>query len=216
MTRPARLSLDALQPYLLDVPHPSHLRPEFIPPRVDPLDWATLFGRSGPVEIEIGFGKGLFLGDIAQAFPATNFLGVEIERKYVLSTAGRMAKRSLANVKVACTDARWFLKMYVVAGSVDALHVYFPDPWWKKRHKKRKLFTSEFAEQAFRILRPGGAFHFATDVKDYFDESLALVEGLRQFREQPWPSGHVPEMMTNFERKYREEGRPIYRTRFAK
>ncbi len=216
MTRPARVPLDALQPYLLDVPHSSHLRPELIPTNVEPLDWAALFGRPGPVEIEVGFGKGLFLGDVATAFPATNFLGVEIERKYVLSTAGRLAKRSLTNVKVACTDARWFLKMFVREASVDALHVYFPDPWWKKRHKKRKLFTAEFASEAFRILKPDGVFHFATDVKDYFDESLALVKELNQFREQPWPADRVPEMMTNFERKYREEGRPIYRTRFAK
>ena len=215
MTRPARVPFDAIQPFLLDVPHPGHLRPENIPTTVQPLEWATLFGRTGPVEIEVGFGKGLFLGNIASAFPASCFLGVEIEKKYVLSTASRLAKRGLANVKVACTDARWFLKMYVRDQSVDALHVYFPDPWWKKRHKKRKLFTAEFATEAFRILKPDGVFHFATDVKDYFDESLTLVRSLGQLLEQPWPMGYVPEMMTNFERKYREEGRPIYRTRFA-
>jgi tRNA (guanine-N7-)-methyltransferase len=216
VSRPTRLPVEALQPFLLDVPHPGHLRPELVPATVSPLDWDALFGRPGPVEIEVGFGKGLFLCDAAKAFAATNFLGIEIERKYVLSTAGRLAKHSLTNVKATCTEARWFLKMYVRDGSVDALHVYFPDPWWKKRHKKRKVFTPEFAEQAFRILKPDGVFHFATDVKDYFDESLALVANIGQFREDPLPSGFVPKMMTNFERKYRAEGRPIYRTRFKK
>jgi tRNA (guanine-N7-)-methyltransferase len=216
VTRPTRLPLEALQPYLLDVPHPGHLRPALIPSAVLPFEWNALFGRPGPVEIEVGFGKGLFLCDVAKALPATNFLGIEIERKYALSTAGQLAKQTLANVKVACTDARWFLKMYVLGQSVDALHVYFPDPWWKKRHKKRKLFTAEFAEQAYRILKRGGVVHFATDVKDYFDESLALVASLGQFREEPFPHGFVPDLMTNFERKYRTEGRPIYRTRFAK
>jgi tRNA (guanine-N7-)-methyltransferase len=216
VTRPKRMPLKALEPFLLDVPHPSHLRPELIPTVAAPLDWSTLFGRPGPVEIEVGFGKGLFLCDAAQALTATNFLGIEIERKYVLSTATRIAKHALTNVKLACTEARWFLKMYVPAGSVDAMHVYFPDPWWKKRHKKRKLFTADFAQEAFRILKTGDVFHFATDVKEYFDESLALVASLGQFREEPLPEDFVPELATNFERKYRAEGRPIYRTRFRK
>jgi tRNA (guanine-N7-)-methyltransferase len=216
VSRPPRLPLETLQPYLLDVVHPGHLRPELIPTTVAPLDWHVLFGRSGTVEIEVGFGKGLFLCDAAEALPGTDFLGIEIERKYVLSTAARLAKHRLANVKVACTEARWFLRMHVRDSSIDAMHVYFPDPWWKKRHKKRKLFTAEFAQQAFRVLKPGSVFHFATDVKDYFEESLALVASLGQFREMPLPDGYVPEMMTNFERKYRAEGRPIYRTRFLK
>lgn len=210
MSRPARLPLETLAPYLLDVPHPGHLRPDQVPTSADPIDWPVLFGRPGPVEIEIGFGKGLYLSDAARARPESNFLGVEIERKYVLLAAARLAKQSRTNVKVACTDARWFLDLYVRDGSVDALHVYFPDPWWKKRHKKRLLFTAAFAGQASRILRPGGVFHFATDVKDYFDESVPLVTDLT--REDAEPS----DLMTNFERKYRAEGRPIYRTRWRK
>lgn len=210
MSRPARLPLEALAPLLLDVPHPGHLRPDQIPASVERLDWPVLFGRPGPVEIEIGFGKGLFLADAARARPDSNFLGVEIERKYVLLAAAKLAKLSLANVKVACTDARWFLDRCVSDASIDALHVYFPDPWWKKRHKKRLLFTAAFAHQASRILRPGGAFHFATDVKEYFDESVPLVTAM--VREEAEPS----DLMSNFERKYRAEGRPIYRTRWRR
>lgn len=216
MTRPARLPLETLRPFLLDVPHPGHLPPEAIPKQVQPLDVPSLFGRDGPLEIEIGFGKGLFLRDAARRFPSTNFLGVEIERKYVLTTAGRLAKEGLSNVKVACTEARWFLSMFLVDAAADALHLYFPDPWWKTRHKKRKVFTADFAREIFRVLKPGGVFHFATDVKDYFDESVELMRSLGLFQELPWPIGVVPDLITNFERKYREEGRPIHRTRFVK
>jgi tRNA (guanine-N7-)-methyltransferase len=216
VTRPARHSLDALQPYLLDVPHPKHLPPDAIPKSVEPLDWTALFGRAAPLEIEIGFGKGLFLCDAARAFPHVNFFGIEIERKYVISTAARLAKLALPHVKVTCTEARWFMAMYVPAETVDAVHVYFPDPWWKKKHKKRKLFTPDFARETFRVLKADGVFHFATDVQAYFDESLALIRTMGQFVEHPWPADHIPDLMTNFERKYRAEGRPIYRTRFAK
>jgi tRNA (guanine-N7-)-methyltransferase len=211
VSRPGRLPLETLRPFLLDVPHPRHIRPDLLPTAIEPVDWRTLFGRDGPVEIEIGFGKGMFLCDAARAFPATNFFGIEIERKYALSTAGRLAKRSLTNVKVACTEACWFLQNYVRPTSVAAVHVYFPDPWWKKRHKKRKLFTAEFTREVRRVLSDDGAFHFATDVKDYFDESLALVRELRLFGES---TATESGLMTNFERKYRAEGRPIYRTRF--
>src|SRR6516225_1892190 len=136
------MPLEALQPYLLCVPHPGVLQPgsPLLAP-VPPLDWRELFGNDHPVEIDVGFGKGLFLLTQGQARPDTNFLGIEIERKYALLTATRIARQNLPNVKLACTDARWFLKERVAEGSVAAVHVYFPDPWWKTRHRKRKLLT---------------------------------------------------------------------------
>src|SRR5471032_275441 len=91
-----------------------------------PIDWRIVFGNDHPVEIEVGFGKGLFLLTQGQARPETNFLGIEIERKYTLLTATRVAAIPLANVKLACTDARWFLKERVASASVAAMHVYFP------------------------------------------------------------------------------------------
>ena len=152
-----RLPLEALAPFLVDVPHPGHLPPDspLLAP-APPIDWRDLFGNEQPVEIEVGFGKGMFLTNQGAARPGVNFLGIEIERKYTLFAASRIARRSLANVKLACTDARWFLKERVAAGSVAAMHVYFPDPWWKTRHRKRKLFTLAFAEQCARVLMDGG------------------------------------------------------------
>jgi tRNA (guanine-N7-)-methyltransferase len=209
------LSLAALEPYLVDVPHPGRLPPDS--PRLapePPIDWHVFFGNDHPVEIEVGFGKGLFLLNQGQSRPDINFLGIEIERKYALLTATKLAKAGVANVKLACTDARWFLKHRVVAGSVAALHVYFPDPWWKNRHRKRKLFTRDFADEVVRVLQPRGRLHYVSDVADYFAESMAMLREIKSLNEVPVPDGG--EYLTNFERKYRLEGRPIFRAAFEK
>lgn len=206
-----RLPPEALAPFLLDVPHPRYLRPDSaaLQPTA-PLAWRDVFGNDHPVEIEVGFGKGLFLLTQGNGRPDTNFLGIEIERKYVFLTATRLARAKLANVKLACTDARWLLKERIAAASVSALHIYFPDPWWKKRHRKRKVFTRDFAEQCVRVLRPGGRLHFVTDVAEYYDESIAMLKEVAGLRRLPTPPADE-EYLTNFERKYRQEGRAIYR-----
>lgn len=204
MRRTSRLPLDELAPYLLDVPDP---------PR--PLDWAVVFGNGHPVEIEVGFGKGLFLLNAAQAVPGVNFLGIEIVRKYQLLAAARMAKRGLRQVRLVKADARTFLRDCVAAGSVQAVHVFFPDPWWKKRHWKRRVFTPEFAVQCARILRPGGRLHVVTDVADYFAVMQELLARHTPLAALPLPPVNTPahdlDYLTNFERKFRKEGRPIYR-----
>jgi tRNA (guanine-N7-)-methyltransferase len=145
---------------------------------------------------------------------------VEIERKYVLFTATRLAKRGLPNLKLAQADARSFLRESVPAGSVQAIHVYFPDPWWKKRHHKRRVFTEDFARQCARILSPGGKLHIVTDVEEYFGIMTALVsavEGLYSLPpSQPQDPSHDLDYLTNFERKFRKEGKPIYRALYIK
>ena len=199
MRRVRRLPLEELAPYLLPVPDPPA-----------PIDWAALFGNDRPVELEVGFGKGLSLLTAAVANPDVNFVGVEVVRKYQLFTATRTAKRDLRNVRLACADARLFLRDCVGAGSLRAVHVYFPDPWWKKRHHKRRVFTPEFAAQCERVLAPGGRLHLATDVEEYFGlmrEALAPLAGLR-----PAPElGFAVDCRTNFERKALEGGRSVYR-----
>lgn len=205
-----RLPLEALKPYLLDVPHPGHVPPDSPLLAAAPhLDWQRIFGDDRPVEIEIGCGKGMFLAAAALERPDTNFLGIEIERKYALVTATRIARRSLSNARIACTDARWLLGERLPGASVAALHIYFPDPWWKNRHRKRKLMTLDFARVCVRVLQPGGRLHFVTDVADYFAATERMLAEIAELAaEEPKPAGEV---MTNFERKYRLEGRPIYR-----
>jgi tRNA (guanine-N7-)-methyltransferase len=205
-----RPPLAELQPYLLDLPHPR--RPGTrLGPLPTPLAWAEIFGNDHPVEIEVGFGKGLFLLNRSQARPQVNFLGIEIERKYVLLTAARLLKHQRSNVRLACTDARWLFSEGITSASVAAVHVYFPDPWWKQRHRKRRLFTPEFAEQSARVLMPGGRLHFVSDVQAYFEESVKMLADQSQLQRLADPPVDG-EYLTNFERKYRQEGRPIYRS----
>jgi tRNA (guanine-N7-)-methyltransferase len=204
-----RLSLEQLQPYLLPTPEPPA-----------PIDFAGLFGNDRPVEMEVGFGKGLFLLRSAQQRPEVNFVGVEIVRKYQLFTATRIAIRNLTNVRVACADARLFLRDCVPAACLQTLHVYFPDPWWKTRHHKRRLFTEEFARLSARVLRPGGVLSFASDVEDYAKMVEGLVATVPSLRTLPPPEPGTPahdmDYLTNFERKFRKEGKPIYRMRWER
>ena len=216
MSRVRRLPPDQLRRYLADAPHPRTPQWRELAHNFPPISWADLFGNDHPVEIEVGFGKGLFLLSQSQAHPDVNFFGIEIERKYVMLTAARLARRQTANVRLACTDARWLLQAAVAAGSVAAVHVYFPDPWWKQRHRKRKLFTAEFLEQCVRVLAPGGGLHFATDVQEYFEESWAMLEARPLLAPAPHLILDPKDGLTHFERKYRQEGRAIYRTCFQR
>jgi tRNA (guanine-N7-)-methyltransferase len=207
--RENRLPLEELAPYLLEVPEPP-----------GPLDWSAVFGNARPVEIEVGFGKGLFLVNAATACPEVNFVGVEILRKYQLFAATRLARRGLRNVRLVKADARDFLRDCVATGSVQAVHVYFPDPWWKKRHQKRRVFTEPFAAQCERVLRPGGLLHVVTDVEEYFRVMTALLAENTRLQALPPPEERPPahdlDYLTNFERKFRKEGRPIYRGTYVR
>ena len=213
MRRSPRLPPEELAPYLLEAPAASE-------GGGTTLSWRGVFGNDNPVEVEVGFGKGLFLLTASRARPEVNFLGIEVVRKYQLFTATRLAKRGLGNVRLACADARPFLRDRVPAGSVEVVHVYFPDPWWKKRHHKRRVFTEEFAGQCARVLRPGGHLLLATDVEDY----AALVRGLAGaqpgLREvpppEPPPGAHDLDYLTNFERKFRKEGKVIWRLAYER
>lgn len=204
MRKSKRLPLEELSPYLLEHPEPPV-----------PRAWEEVFGNGRPAEIEIGFGKGLFLLTAAQACPSVNFLGIEIARKYQLFTATRLAKRGLKNVRLTLADARLFLRDGVPPASVQALHVYFPDPWWKKRHLKRRLFTPEFVQECVRVLWPAGRLHVVTDVHDYFDAIQEIVAQHPGLRPLPPPDLKLPrddlDYLTNFERKFRKQGREIYR-----
>ena len=185
------------------------------------LDWAAFFGNANPVEIEVGTGKGLFLLHAATARPGTNFLGIEIVRKYQLYAATRYAIRNLPNVKTACADAATVLRDYVVPGSVAAVHVYFPDPWWKKRHRKRRVFTPEFAADAARALAPGGRLLVASDVEEYFGLMTAILRAMPAFAERPEEAERAAPQTeagyaTNFERKALAGGGSVWRAAYER
>jgi tRNA (guanine-N7-)-methyltransferase len=183
-----------------------------------PVSWAEVFGNDHPVELEVGSGKGLFLANAAKAHPGRNFFGIEMARKYARRAAERVAKQELANVRVLPGDARHFLARFVPPMSLEAVHVYFPDPWWKTRHRKRRVFAEPLVVDVERILRPGGNLHVVTDVEEYYGVIRALMATHPRFLIQPEHLPTAPEhdhdYLTNFERKYRIEGRPIYRASY--
>ncbi|WP_435005860.1 tRNA (guanosine(46)-N7)-methyltransferase TrmB [Tundrisphaera lichenicola] len=194
-------------PYLIDYDSLSPL-----------ISWPELFGNDHPVELEIGSGKGLFLVNAATAEPGHNFFGIEMAKKYARKGAERVAKRGLANVRVLPGDALLFMSRYVPPASLSAVHVYFPDPWWKSRHRKRRVFAEPLVLDVERTLLPGGDLHIATDVEEYFGVIRDLMTTHPRFQAQPEPLPKPPEhdhdYLTNFERKYRIEGRPIYRAHY--
>jgi len=148
---------------------------------VDPgsgyLDWAAVFGRQAPVTCEIGFGDGQALLEMAQASPDHDFVGIEVYRPGVGALLLRLAEAGLGNVRVAMTDAVDFLGERIAPGSLSRLLVFFPDPWPKKRHHKRRLIQPPFVELAAGRLTAGGLLHCATDWEDYAAWMMEVLGG---------------------------------------
>ena len=182
------------------------------------IDLQQLFSQANPVEIEVGSGKGTFLVNQAKAHPDVNYLGIEWANKYYKYSMDRVRRWELVNVRVLRADAREFIGRCVPAGSVRALHVYFPDPWPKKRHHKRRFFTQANVLEALRCLGEGGELRTATDHAEYFEQMRAVLLGDGQIARQVEQIDFLPEdaadegewVGSNFERKYVKEGRAIY------
>jgi tRNA (guanine-N7-)-methyltransferase len=185
-----------------------------------PWNAESLFGRRAPLEIDVGSGKGLFLMSSAAAHPERDFLGIEISRKYARFTAARLAKREMTNAVVVCGDALRLFEDVLNEGCAQAVHVYFPDPWWKKRHKKRRVMTEHFLHNVERALEPGGALHFWTDVKEYFDTSLDMIAQATRLMSfstpDEQPADDNLDYRTHFERRMRIHDEVVFRAAFAK
>jgi len=172
------------------------------------LRCAEVFGNDYPVEVELGIGKGRFLIDSAQRRPQVNFFGVEWARKYLRVALERCDKRGLENVRFIRADAREFVEFFLPANSVQAFHLYFPDPWPKKRHHKRRLFDDAFLREVTRTLRVGGVLRLATDHDDYFETMVEVLDrapGLAEV-EIVWDG-----VRTNYEDKFLAKGKQINR-----
>ena len=194
-----------------------------------PMDWEIFFGNAHPVEIEIGFGKGRFLLEASKRHPKVNYIGVERAQKYVELTRERFEKYirhfgvdrasgRFSNVRLVWTDANYFLTRYVPPTSVQAYHIYFPDPWPKKRQRKRRIFRNQdfLSALACTLKSDGGRLYIATDYEEYFSEIQERLSQVRDLRPVDEKLGPDRDITTNFEMKYTLEGREIYRSVYQK
>lgn len=179
-----------------------------------PINWAEMFENANPVELEIGMGKGTFLTEQARARPETNFFGIEWARWFWRYASDRLRRHNCMNARTVRAEASFFLTEFVPAESLSVLHIYFPDPWPKARHHKRRLIQPKFMPIVERVLKPGGRLQVVSDHKGYFEENIdPSVRGsnLRVVDYNRPESASEGEFVgTNFERKYRREGRPFY------
>lgn len=177
------------------------------------IDMETLFGNTHPVILEIGSGKGRFLIATATEHPELNLLGVEKSLHYHRLIRSRVAKRGLTNIRLINHDAYVVLKEMIPDASLAEIHIYFPDPWPRKREQKRRIIRAEALEQMKRALVEGGMGIYVTDHREYYEVAAPIIEEAFAKTERRVPGPDDPPR-TNYEAKYREEGRAIYEVRF--
>jgi tRNA (guanine-N7-)-methyltransferase len=182
---------------------------EFLPPSW----WRDLAPDADRVEVEIGPGDGKFLLAAARLHPRTFYLGIEI-RSGLVQRLSELDDRPV-NVGAIEADAAWVVTNLLGDRSVSAYHVYFPDPWWKKRHHKRRMFRPQVVEQFWRTLAAGGAIFVVTDVAPLFLEVDGLLRAAG-FDAQAWQRDVDDDAQSSYERKYRRQGRRLESGRFVK
>jgi tRNA (guanine-N7-)-methyltransferase len=195
--RPANLSTREASRTLAELPTPL------------PLD--ELVPGEGPWEVEIGFGKGRYLLARAAAEPGRRFLGVEIAGRYERLFVARARRRGLTNWASLRGEALYLAAAVLPRGFASHLHIYFPDPWPKSRHHKRRLFDPETVDLVLGLLAPGGGFSFATDYLAYGELVLEILRAHPAVAVEERPAGWPDGPRTNYEAKYAREGRPILR-----
>jgi len=145
------------------------------------INASKLFGRDAPTVLEIGFGDGKSLSAMAQANPGTNYLGVEVHRPGIGNLLQTLDLLEIKNVRVYPGDAIELIKTRVADSSIDAVHLFFPDPWPKKRHHKRRIVQQSVLSEFARVLKPGGRLHMATDWQDYAEHMMRELSEHRLF-----------------------------------
>jgi tRNA (guanine-N7-)-methyltransferase len=189
------------------------LGPRFVLPfSAAPLDFAALFGREAPVVLEIGFGMGNATADIAQRLPGTDFLGVEVHPPGVGALLRQIGERRLTNLRIVQHDAVEVLAAMVPPASLTGIHIFFPDPWHKKRHHKRRLIQPAFVAALARHLAPGGTLHCATDWEPYAQQMLDVLSAEPMLANTAARYAPRPEArpLTKFEARGRSLGHGVW------
>ena len=175
-------------------------------------DWAGIFGRAAPTVLEIGFGMGGATAAIAAARPDTNFIGVEVHEPGVGALLKLIDERSLQNLRIVQHDAVEVLAHMVAPRSLAGVHIYFPDPWHKKRHHKRRLIQPAFVSRLVNHIAPGGYLHCATDWEPYAQQMLEVLSAEPQLRNTA--EGYAPRPdwrpLTKFEHRGMKLGHGVW------
>jgi len=156
-----------------------------------PIDFNTTYRREAPTILEIGFGNGDTLAEIAGNHPDNNYLGIEVHRPGVGHLLMRIEEYGLENVRVMCADAVEVLQSQIGDGTLEAVYLFFPDPWHKKRHHKRRQVQPEWAQLVRRKLKVGGYLHMATDWQEYAEHMLSVLTDAEGFVNQSTTSGFI-------------------------
>jgi tRNA (guanine-N7-)-methyltransferase len=178
----------------------------------EPLDFPVLFGNDHPVILEIGSGKGRFLITTASERPDVNLIGVEKSLHYHRLIHERVTKRNLTNIRLINHDAFLVMQKMIADASIAEIHIYFPDPWPKTKEQKRRIIRPDALAEMRRVLIPGGKAIYVTDHQSYFESAAPIIAEF--FPSEIRVPGPDDPPRTNYEAKYRAEGRPIYEVRF--
>jgi tRNA (guanine-N7-)-methyltransferase len=174
----------------------------------------ALVEGEGPIELDIGFGRGLSLFERAALAPESRIIGIEVKTKLAYKADERIRKRGLSNVAILCGDAREILKRAEPSGSVRRVSLHFPDPWWKKRHDKRRVIGDALLVELSRLMKPGGALFIQTDVEHRAEQYVAQLRARPDFLLAS-ESGYVDEnpfgARSNREKRAIEDGLPVWR-----
>ena len=184
-----------------------------------PPDWSAVFGGPGPLEVEIGSGAGAFALGYAARHPGARYVAIEWRKKYARELEHRARAQGLSNLRVVEADARAVIPRLFAPGSLAGVHFQFPDPWWKRAHRKRAILTPGFATLLLGLAAPGAVFDLRTDVRSRAEEMLETLEAagwhnaLGPVSFHPVDPEDVP---SSRERRYLESGEPVYRARLTR
>ncbi|WP_417550384.1 tRNA (guanosine(46)-N7)-methyltransferase TrmB [Methylophaga sp.] len=179
-----------------------------------PIDMQNLFGRDAPVVFEIGFGNGASLVEMAMQQPEYNFIGVEVHRPGVGQLLKAIEDNNLTNLRVACTDAVELLKLQIADNALERVQLYFPDPWHKKRHHKRRIIQPTFVTILAQKIHPTGFLHMATDWQDYAEQMLQDLSASSEFANISATGDYIPRPdyrpLTKFEQRGHRLGHGVW------
>lgn len=185
-----------------------------------PYDLATVFGRSAPTVLEIGFGMGKSLVEMAKAAPEKNFIGIEVHKPGVGACLGDAESQGVTNLRLFEHDAVEILRDSIADGSLDTVQLFFPDPWHKKRHHKRRIVQAEFVQMIRQKLKVGGVFHMATDWENYAEHMLEVMMAAEGYQNQAEDQRYVPRPdhrpLTKFENRGVKLGHGVWDLMFER